>query len=269
MKVQERRGRAGKLLSSAVESGADGEQIGEDLFGASDLLADNTPLREGLTDPSRTDSDKLALLDAVFAPEVTKTTLAVLQDLVKEHWTSSRALVKVTSDLGLDAYIYQALKDGEYADLAQQLIDAVSVISDQRELRVQLSDIGEGGAQDRAALARTIFQGRVSPIAERLIVRAAFSSHYGQLLRTLRDYASRVAELTGKTLVVAYTATELDEKQYKKLTALASRRWDIDVLLATVIDPSLIGGFRLDAGEQAVDTTVRRDFVVARESLTR
>mgnify|MGYP002724181956 CR=1 FL=1 len=269
MTVQGRRERAGKLLASAVEEGADGEQVGEDLFGSSDLLAGSAPLREGLTDPSRTDSDKLALLDAVFAANVTKTALEVLQDLVKEHWTSSRALVEVTSDLGLDAYIYQALKDGEYADLAQQLIDAVSLISGERELRVQLSDIGEGGAKDRANLARVIFKGRVSPIAERLIIRAAFSTHYGELLQTLRSYASRVAELTGKTLVVAYTATELDEKQYKKLTQLASRRWQIDVLLTTVIDPSLIGGFRLDAGEQSVDTTVRRDFVVARESLTR
>lgn len=269
MKFAEQRERAGKLLASAIKGGADGERIGEDLFGVSDLLESNAPLRENLTEPSRLDTDKVTLLKSLFAAHCTDTTMEVLEDLVKQHWSSSHALVEVTSDLGLDAYIYQAVQDGQCADLAQQLMNASALISDQRELRVQLSDIGEGKPEDRANLARAIFQGKVCPIAERLIVRAAFSTHYGQLLLTLRHYASRVAELNGRRLVVAYTATPLDEEQYDKLRQLASRRWHTDVLLTTVVQPDLIGGFRLDAGEQSVDTTVRRDLRVARESLTR
>ena len=60
----------------------------------------------------------------------------------------------------------------------------------------------------------------------------------------------------------------LSEKQQTRLTYLASKRWNTPVLMTWDVDPDLVGGFRLDMGEQAVDTSVRSDLQEARLALT-
>ncbi len=258
-----------EMLVQAVNSGADGKEIGEDLFGAADLLNANPSLLLALTDPSRVTGDKEALVNEVFGSSVASAAFEVISALVADHWSVPGDFSAAIADLGLDSHILAAMHDGLYDDLCQELIDAQSLIASNRDLRVQLSDVGDGNPRARAALARKVFGGHVSKITERLLSRAAFSTSYGQLLQTLRNYADRAAAATGKQLVVASTAKALTEEQYYRLARLASFRWNSAVQLATVIDPSLLGGFRLDAGEESVDTTVRKDLIAARSVLAR
>lgn len=258
-----------QMLVHAVNSGADGKEIGEDLFGAADLLNANSSLLLALTDPSRASSDKQTLADSVFGSSVATAAFEVISALVADHWSIPGEFSAAIADLGLDSHILAAMRDDKYDDLCQELIDAQTLIASNRDFRVQLSDIGDGDPRARAALARKVFSGHVSKITERLLSRAAFSTPYGQLLQTLRSYADRAAAATDKQLVVAYTAKPLSEEQYYRLERLASFRWNSAVQLATVIDPSLLGGFRLDAGDESVDTTVRRDLTAARSVLAR
>lgn len=266
---RDRFARARQMLVDSINSGGDGAQIGEDLFGASDLLESDHALREALTDPSRDTRAKQQLIESVFGSRISGAAVEVMGALVALHWSSSRHFARAVGDMGLESCILMAMHGDEYDSLCQQLVDAMTLLSENRELRVQLSDIGEGSPKDRAALARKIFHGHVSHIAERLIVRAAFHAHYGHLVRTLRDYAERAAQATEKRLVIAYTAEPLTEEQYYRMAALAARRWDSAVLLTTVVQPSVIGGFLLDAGEQSVDTTVKTDIAAARLALVR
>lgn len=261
--------KADDLLIKAINSGGDGTQIGEDLFGAADLLAANSGLRNALTDPARSAESKKKLVQQVFDGVVSSAALQVLILLSGHHWTAPMALAEAVGGLGLDTYIRMAIYSDDDQTLAQELIDAQTLIAANRQLRVQLSDIGEGKPADRAELAKTIFQGRVSNIAERLIVRAAFSSPFGRLIQTLRDYANRAAEVTDKHLIIAHTAKELSEDQYYRLARLAARRWQCAVLMVRVVDPQLVGGFRLDSGEESVDTTIQTDIAAARMALAR
>lgn len=256
------------LLVRVINSGGSGQEIGEQLFGASDLISQNSSLRDALTDPARTGAERATLLDAVFKESTSTAALQVMEVLVHDHWSRPCDFVAAIEDLGLDSHILMAMHSNEYDNLCQELVDVQTVVSQNRDLRVQLSDVGEGNPRARAALARKIFHGRVSPITERLVSRAAYSSDFGLLLQTLRDYADRAACATGKRLVVVYTAEPLSENQYYRMAGLASRRWDAAVLLTTVVDPTLLGGFRLDAGEESVDTTVRRDLVAVRSAMS-
>ncbi|WRS30175.1 F0F1 ATP synthase subunit delta [Actinomycetaceae bacterium MB13-C1-2] len=258
-----------EMIVKAVNSGADGKEIGEDLFGAADLLNANSSLLLALTDPSRTTEDKQTLVENVFRSSTSSAAFEVMSALVADHWSVPAEYSAALADLGLDAHILAAINDDKYDDLCQELIDAQALIANNRDFRVQLSDVGDGDPRARAALARRVFSGHVSKVTERLLSRAAFSTPYGQLLQTLRSYADRAAAATGKQLVVAYTAKSLTEEQYYRLARLASFRWNSAVQLATVVEPSLLGGFRLDAGDESVDTTVRRDLIAARSVLTR
>ena len=259
---------ARNLLSRDVKTGPEGEEVGAGLFGVHDVLAQNKRLMRALTDPGRIGSDRVALAENVFSARIGPVSMAVVSLMVSQHWSHPNQMVDSLRELGMDAYVlaedYEA-----YPDLSQQLVDAYALIASNRDLRIQLSDLGEGGPDQRAALAGRIFEGHVSPIARQLIMRAAHDVRYGHLVQLLRRMAARAADMNGRALVVCTTARPLTQEQATRMAALAERKWGRPVDMAQIVDPTLIGGFRLDIGEESIDTSIRTDIALARMAMAK
>lgn len=256
-------------LIRRINLGADGTQIGEDLFGVADLLRKDHALASALTDPGRDASDRQGLARKIFEPVLCTGAMQSFYDLVGDNWSRERDLSATTARLGLDAYMLAAVHRDKVSTVAEELVLASMLISENRDLRIQLSDLGEGSAEERSALAKKVFHGHVSPITERLIMRAAFTSDYGRLLETLRAYADRSAQLDGNHLVIVTSAEPLSDEQRARMLDLARRRWNEPVELVAVTDPNMLGGFKLDGGDRAVDTSIRTNIAAARAALTR
>lgn len=259
---------AQRLLHRLVRDAGTGEETGVDLFAIADLLQANQNLLRGLTDPGRSEDDRAALATAVFSDHVHSIALWTIEMLSAMHWGHPRELIATVAELGLDSFVLAENAD-ENPDLCQQLVDAYTLINSNRELRIELSDIGLGGSEQRAELAGRLFEGHVTPIAKRLIMRASANAQLGHLVKTLRIMASRAAEMNGKMLVICTTARPLTPQQASRMAALATRKWNRPVDMAYVVDPDLIGGFRLDVGEEAIDTSIRSDLALAHEALVR
>ncbi len=259
---------AQKLLHRLVREAGVGEETGVDLFGIADVLDANRSLLRGLTDPGRTDDARAALATAVFTDHVNSAALWTIEMLSAMHWGHPHELVETVAELGLDSFVLAENADNK-PDLCQQLVDAYTLINSNRELRIELSDIGLGDSEQRAELAGRLFEGHVTPIARRLIMRASGNAHLGHLVKTLRTMAARAAEMNGKMLVICTTARPLTEPQRDRMAALAARKWGRPVDMTYVVDPDLIGGFRLDIGEEAIDTSIRSDLALAHAALVR
>lgn len=260
--------RARAVLDKKLEDGADADKLGANLFAASDLMRANPNLLNALTDAGRSGKDRQALVRHVFDSHLCEPAIDITEFAAAEHWSRPRALAATIGELGLDAHVDAARDTIGVEALCQQLIDVIGVLADNRELRVDLSELGVGSAEQRADLAAKIFTGHCDKETVALVHRAVFTTSYGELMQKLRKYANRAAELVGKTLVVATTAEPLDETQKRRLTYLASKRWDRPVLMTWAQDSELIGGFRLDMGAEAMDTSVRTDLTEAKLLLT-
>ena len=256
------------LLHQRIHDGAEGEAVGNGLIGVYDVLAESKRLVNALTDAGREPSDREALAQSLFSKSLGPVAMEVLTLLVSRHWGHPTELPETIRELSTDAYVL-AEDFEDLPDLSQQLVDAYAVVLDNRELRIQLSDLGEGDPDQRAALAGKIFEGHVSPIAKQLIMRAARDVRYGHLVQYLRKMAARAADMNGKMLVVCTTARPLTDTQATRMAALAEKKWGRPVDMAQLVDPSLIGGFRLDVGEEAIDTSVRTDIHSARLAMVR
>lgn len=256
------------VLEQQLKAGADPEKLGADLFAASDLLRDNQNLLRALTDPGRDREARKKLAKAVFSGHVDKAALAVIEDSAGEHWHRPDGLASELGNLGITAYVYAARDTAGVDLLCQQLVDVIGVVARNRDLRVDLSDLGQGTPEQRAELACTIFKSHLAPETAALVRRAVATTQYGELIQKLRHYAEIAAWLDDKKLVIATSATPLSKEQETRLTYLASKRWDSPVLMTWGVDADLVGGFRLDMGNQAVDTSVRSDLQQARLILT-
>lgn len=256
------------LLHQNIRDGAEGEEAGGDLIGIYDVLVDNVRLARALTDAGREPEERKALAVSLFGPRVGEVALKVIGLAATQHWSHSHQLTDAMRELALDSFVLAESLEGE-SDLSQQLVDAYALIARNRELRIQLSDLGEGDPKQRAELAGKIFEGHVSPIALRLIKRAAHDARYGHLVQFLRRVATHAAQMNGRMLVICTTARPLTEEQAKRMAELAERKWGRPVDMAQLVDPSILGGFRLDAGEEAIDTSVRTDLSLARLALVK
>lgn len=256
-------------LRDLAGEGTPGASIGEDLFGVVGVLHESHALVHGLTNVARTPDDRAALAATVFGSKISDDALKIVVALSREHWTRSEGLPASLEDLGVDACLLAAAENTRSSTVPQELVDAYTLVLNNRDLRIQLSDLGEGNPEDRAALAGKIFSGHLDPITVRLVSRAARSAAYGRLAQTLRGYADRAAGLEGKTLAIATSARPLTSEQVERLHALAERRWDRPIVLTTTVDPALIGGFRLDVGEESMDTSIRQDINAAKLAMTR
>lgn len=259
---------AEQVLHQAIHDGAEGEELADGLTGILDVLTANASLVRGLTDAGRSPADRRALARDVFGGRVGAVELQLIELLVGLHWTKPKELAGTVRELALDASVL-AEDSEKKPDLSQQLIAVCELVRANRDLRLQLSDLGAGTPQERVDLADQVFGGHISPIALKLVRRAARDVEYGHLVEFLTDTARRAARLNGQLLVICTSARPLTTEQADRIRALAEQKWSRPVDLAELVDPSLIGGFRLVAGDEVIDTSVRSDIALAKLALVR
>jgi len=72
-----------------------------------------------------------------------------------------------------------------------------------------------------------------------------------------RQFKSLAAVESGKIEAVLVSAIELDEAQIEALRSKLEAKWQRKVSLAVEIDPALVGGAVLRAGDRVIDGSVR------------
>ncbi|MDU6928021.1 MAG: hypothetical protein E6375_05205, partial [Dermabacter sp.] len=100
------------LRERLAQAGDERMKVAEDLFGVADFLRTNSSVQRALTDPSREQSDKDALVDRLFAPVVSAVSIQCLHDLVAGHWSRPRDIVHAVEEAGCDAVLLSAQFDG-------------------------------------------------------------------------------------------------------------------------------------------------------------
>ncbi|MGB4780317.1 F0F1 ATP synthase subunit delta, partial [Microbacterium sp.] len=65
-----------------------------------------------------------------------------------------------------------------------------------------------------------------------------------------------VADQRGRTVATVYVARILDAAQLERLRAALSERYGTDVALNVVLDTTVVGGVRVEIGDDVIDATV-------------
>lgn len=102
---------------------------------------------------------------------------------------------------------------------------------------------------DLAALSDNGLANFVTVLAEqkRLLVLPEVYAQYQDLALTLNNTKS----------ATIYSAYELTQAQIDDLTAMLKKRFDSNLEVSTQIDPELIGGVKVEVGDQVLDLSVQ------------
>lgn len=231
---------------------ADQAILGEQLFGVVAVLRGDPALRRALTDNSVEGDSKAGLAEAVFGSAVGETASALVADAAARRWTAARDLADVLERLAVIVTVRSAGAKGQ--QVGDELFAVRQLFDANPDLRSALSDLTRS-AEDRSGLVAGLVSGQVQPATETLLGQA-ISRGQGSVDRALEEFLDLAAEALEETVVTVHTARELSDADQQRLADALSEQYDTTVQLHVVLDPDLIGGLKVEIGDDVIDGSV-------------
>lgn len=223
--------------------------VGAELLDASAVIASASPLRAALADNVVDVKIKQKLVAGVFA-KASKPVRAVLEDIAGQRWSAADDVVNAVENLGIRAEAIAAK-----SPLDDELLAIAGVIGSDNELELTLgSKLGDPAA--KGELARKVFAGKVSDGAVRIVSHLVANARGRRIGSMLKSAASTVADQNGFELATVTVAHTLSAAQSARLEKSLASSYGRPVKLTTNIDPSVIGGMRIQIGDDVIDGSV-------------
>lgn len=250
-------------LEAALTGGGDAEQVGHDLFAVAAVLRAEPALRRVATDVSVAAEAKQDLVRGIFSGKVGPVPLSLIGSAVGRRWTATRDLADVLEHLGVVAVVTSA--DTGSARLSDELFAFAEVVDGSPELRDALADPARS-ADDKQALLTGLLEGKALPATVALARQSLTGSHrtVSVALASFQQVAADVHEQKVATVRVAQALSDADRL---RLTEALARKYDRQIHLNVVVDPEVVGGIRVEIGDDVIDGTVAARLDDARRKL--
>jgi F-type H+-transporting ATPase subunit delta len=252
-------------LGSAVGSGADAARIAEDLFAVSALLRREPSLRRMATDLSLQPAAKSDFVRGLLAEQLEPASMDLVGGAVAQRWTATRDLADALEELGVIAVVKGADREGQADALEDELFAFGRMVSENPELRDALSDPARS-AEDKHALLAGLLEGRATAPTVRLAKQAVVSSHRTVSV-AVEEYQKAAAKNRNRLVATVSVARELGDADRQRLQGALARQYDRPVHLNVVVDPAVVGGVKVEIGDDVIDGTVASRLDDARRRL--
>lgn len=239
-------------LAKAAGSANQAAKIADDLFTVAVTVRGEGGLRRFVTDGSVPDVAKTGLVEQVFGTRIDAGSLAVLKAAVTRRWTATRDFADALEHLSVVAAVRSAGRDS--GRLADELFELGQVVKDNPALREALSDRARP-TDDKAGLIDTLLGGKALP-ATVTLAKQALSGSYRTVSAALAAYEKVVADAQGEGVATVRVARPLTDGELQRLSDALASQYDRAVHLNVVVDPSVIGGVRVEIGDDVIDGTV-------------
>lgn len=237
-------------LGGVAEASA--AKVADDLFAAAEAFRAEGSLRRFVTDQSVPAEARTGLVGEVFSGKIDAAALDLLTRAAGLRWTRARDLADALEQLGVIASARSV--GGQAETLVDELFAVRQLVTDNDELRNVLSDPQRSTA-DKAGLVESLLTGKVLPATIQL-VRQALSGSYRTITAALEDYEKTAAQVKGEGVATVRVARPLSATDEERLAGALARQYGRSVHLNIVVDPDVLGGIRVDIGDDVIDGTV-------------
>lgn len=234
----------------------DAWRIGNELFTITKVLDDSIQLERALTDPSRPVADKVAVLKELLGDNAHPMTMEIMADLVSRRWSRARDIANAVEDFGVDAMMYYADATDATLQVSIELSELHSALLNLPVVRAKLYDY-QATSEARVKLFREVFSGKtLNKVTMRLAEHATCNLRRRRYLETIQWLINKFSRHMGESMVTVTTATPLKKEQIKRLVEVYSAKVGRQVHINSVVDPTVLGGMRIQVGDEVTDNTV-------------
>jgi F-type H+-transporting ATPase subunit delta len=255
-----------RLEAALGSGGTDAAGLGDELFGVASVLRAEPGLRRIATDVSTDAGAKAGLVRSIFESRLSEPALDLTAEAVRRRWTSSRDLADTLEELGVMAVVHSAGSlPADTARLSDELFTVHRLVEEDAGVRAALTDSSRSVADRRQLVAR-LLDGRALP-ATLTLAQQALSGSYRTPGVALEAYERTAAAVHQQRVAQVYVAQALSDTEQSRLQQALSRQYGREVHVNVVVDPRLLGGMRVEIGEDVIDGTVAARLDEARRRL--
>ena len=227
-------------------------QLVEELFAADRVMGDSSQLRAVLSDPSSEIEQKRAVIAAVFGSSLHTTAQGLLGVVAGNRWSSDSDLLDGIEEL---AYRVAAESAGSTVSIDTELFAFDAAVSSDNELELAVgSKLDDSGA--KVALVERLLAKKVSPQTLAIVRHLVQAPRGRRIGAALRHAASVVADQAGLSVATVTSASPIAAAQLSRLRKALSASYGRELRINQVVDPSIIGGLRVQLGDDVIDGSI-------------
>jgi F-type H+-transporting ATPase subunit delta len=237
-------------------------QLAKELFGILGMVDSSAGLRRALTDPSRNGDEKSALVRQLVGGKVSADAAEIAGGLASSRWATARDIGDALETLAATVVISVAENKSAVSasgisgleELENDLFSFNQAVASNHEVQRALSE-PQASAAAKATLAERLVPG-ASEEAKVLITQAVTQPRGIRPTRLVERFAELAAKRQQRWIATVSVTRPLTSTQLARLQAGLNALYGRELKVNVNVDPALIGGIRVQVGDEVLDASV-------------
>ncbi len=224
---------------------------GEQLLAAGRSIESSVQLRSVLADPAVPADRKSALLKSIFG-SLDGTAAALLDGIVASRWSSQAELLDGIEVIGIRAI---AVATGPDAGIEGELFAFGRSVASDNELELAVGS-KLGTPEAKAALVQKLLAGKAQPGTVAIVSHLVQSPRGRRIGALLAGAADVIADAGGAVVATVTSAVTPTAAQLAALEKTMGARYGRALRINLIIDPTIVGGLRVQIGDDVIDGSI-------------
>jgi F-type H+-transporting ATPase subunit delta len=237
-------------------------QLAKELFSILGTVDSSAGLRRALTDPSRSGEEKSALVRQLVGGKVSADAADIAAGLASSRWASARDIGDALETLAATVVIAVAENKSAVSasgitgleKLENDLFNFNQAVSSSHEVQRALSE-PQASAAAKIALAEKLVPG-ASEEAKLLVAQAVSQPRGHKPTKLVSNFAKLAAKRQQRWIATVSVTRPLTDAQASRLQAGLNALYGRELKINVTVDPTLIGGIRVQVGDEVLDASV-------------
>ena len=248
--TETRMGELDKLLDDARPDDA----FAGDMFRVVDALESSASLRRAVTDPGAPESARKDLVHRLLDGKVGTAVVDLVAEAATLRWSGGRAFASALERQGVRAQLMVADRAEDLENAEDELFRLARTIEGSPELRDALGNRSIG-LDRREELLGGLLSGRATDTTV-VLAKRAVRARERTFAHTIEGFVTLAAAHKNRVVATVRVAKPLSAKQRDQLRTSLSRQLGRQVAVQEVIDPDVLGGVRVELGDEVIEGTV-------------
>ena len=233
---------------------ADLDTLADDLFAVVDALGSSVALRRAVTDPGASPQQRQELVHGLLDGKVSRTAVNVVVEATGMRWSGGQTFVAALERQAVRAQLLTADRSGVLDETEDELFRFDRLVESDPELRNALSDRTMPVAARQDLVGELLAHRATAPTVA--LARRAVAARERTFAHTIESYVQLAAAQKNRVVATVRVARPLDDDQRRRLQAALARQVGRELVLQEVVDPDVLGGVRVELGDEVVEGTV-------------
>lgn len=233
-------------------------KLAGELFALVDVLDHNGTLRRAVTDSSRDAAARQGIVNSIFDGKISSQAMAVLTNAVAQRWSEDSDLSDALERAAVLAVIASAQSRGgvdALDEVLNELLTFVRTVDSNAQAQEALSD---HQASKEAKKKLAVALGGPATTAEGVLLLERVGSNPRGLhaARAADEFAEIIVKRQNRYIARVTSAINLSQAQLERLGRALNAVYGRELKLDVSVDPAVLGGLRVQVGDEVIDGTV-------------